>query len=276
MELNVSKLREEFKDPHYLINPDDNTTLFLRAWEPSSNLKNIAILIFHGITAYSGPYELIAKPLSNSGYSVFGLDLRGHGLSDGNRGDYPNRECLIKDLCTTISFLKNKFPTLTLLGHSLGVMSSIVAVNNCIENIDGLILLSAGREARPGVYTPLSILDKLKIVFSSLISPSKPVISYYREGMTGLDDPLYNFKYTLRFMRIFNPKKLEIPEKLDIPVIVGVGDQDEIFTVESAKNLLNEIQGDNKEFFVMKNGKHAEFPKDSFKPLISWLEKNFQ
>ena len=93
--------------------------------------------------------------------------------------------------------------------------------------------------------------------------------------MTGLDDPLFNFKYTLRFMKIFDAKKLNTTEKLKIPVILGVGDQDEIFTVESAQKLLDEIPSDNKKFFIISGGKHAVFPEEGFIPLINWLKETF-
>jgi len=274
MDIQVSKLREDFIDKHYLITTSDNITLFLRVWEPTKK-SNKAILILHGITAYSGPYDTMGKPLSMLGFSVFGLDLRGHGLSDGKRGDYPSKERLIMDLTETIAFLKQKFSILILLGHSLGVLSALIAVNHCLEDINGLILMSAGIEAKPGVYTPLSTKEKLKILFSSIFSPSTPVISYKRDGMTGLDDPLFNFKYTLRFMKIFDAKKLKITEKLNIPVILGVGDQDQIFTVESAQKLLDEIPGDNKRFFVISGGTHTDFPEEGFVPLTNWLEETF-
>lgn len=277
MDIQVSKLREDFTDKHYLISTSDNLILFLRAWEPPKK-SNKAILILHGITAYSGPYDMMGKPLSMLGFSVFGLDLRGHGLSDGKRGDYPSRKRLIMDLTETIDFLKQKFSILILLGHSLGVLSAFIALNYCLEDINGLILMSAGTEKRPGVYTPLSTKEKLKILFSSIFSPSKPVISYKRDGMIGLDDPLFNFKYTLRFMKIFkifDVKSLKTTEKLKIPIILGVGDQDQIFTVESAQKLFDEIPGDNKKFFVISGGTHTDFPEEGFVPLINWLEETF-
>ncbi|GAH58853.1 unnamed protein product, partial [marine sediment metagenome] len=100
MDIQVSKLREDFTDKHYLITTSDNIILFLRAWEPPKK-SNKAILILHGIAAYSGPYEIMGKNLSKLDYTVFGLDLRGHGLSDGKRGDYPSRKRLIMDLTET-------------------------------------------------------------------------------------------------------------------------------------------------------------------------------
>ncbi len=275
MEIGVLKLREDVKQPYEIISTSDGKTLFLREWSPSKS-SNIAILIFHGITGHSGPYEMFGEPVSKMGYAVYGLDLRGHGLSEGIRGDYPSKERLIEDIGETISFLKKKYAKLIIFGHSLGVLTALMACNFYLDQIDGLILLSAARETRPGVYKKLSFFKTLKILFSSLIKPKKPVISYYRDGMTGLDDPLFNFKYTFRFMRIFDAKTLSFPEKLDFPVLLGVGENDEIFTAEAARSLFNEIPSDNKEFIVLPRAKHADFPENSLKELIDWLNTNFK
>ncbi len=276
VKMNIQELREKFKEPHHLFTTSDEITLFIREWKPTSESK-IGILIFHGITAYSELYgEVLSKPLTKAGYSVFGLDLRGHGLSDGIRGDYPSKERLIKDLCEVISFIKEQKEKLTILGHSLGVISAAIALNNCMEKIDGLILLSGARKVREGVYKKPGLLKTLKILFSSLIFPSKPVITYYRDGITGLEDPLRNFNYTLRFMRILNAKEVTFPENVDIPVLVGLGDQDEIFEIDAAREFYEEIPVKNKEFMIIKGAKHAEFPENSWNQLINWLNKNFK
>ncbi len=275
MGIDIVKLREDFKGPHYLVSTSDGKKLFLRVWEPE-NPSKIAILILHGITAYSGPYETLGVPLSKIGYTVYGLDLRGHGLSDGIRGDYPSNDRLVKDLGESILFLKEKHPTLILLGHSLGALTALIASNFYLREISGLILLSAAREVRPGVYNKMSISTKLKILLSSIIKPSKPVISYYRNGMTGLNDPLYNFKYTLRFMKILNAKKLNIPDKFEIPIALGIGEHDEIFTIESGRSFFDEIPSENKRFIVLPGAKHAEFPEGSWKELINWLSSTFK
>jgi acylglycerol lipase len=273
--VDIKKLRQEFKNPHYFVSTSDDKILFLRAWIPQEQ-TDTAILIFHGVTAHSGPYTMIGKALSHLGYAVYGLDLRGHGLSDGNRGDYPSKERFIQDIGETISFVKKLHKRLLILGHSLGVMSAIYATNYFLDAIDGLILLSGARSIRPGVYSKVSFLKKLKILISSLIKPGKPVISYQREGMTGLDDPLYNFKYTLRFMKIFNLEKVRFQKQLSIPVLLGIGESDELFTIESARSLYDEIPSDNKKFIVLPGAKHAEFPENSWDELIAWLTSNFK
>lgn len=274
MEINVKKLREEFKGLHHAIETSDGINLFLRAWMPNKK-SNIAILILHGITAYSGPYDLIGTQLSNVGYAVYGLDLRGHGLSDGNRGDYPSKERLILDLGETINFIKGEYEFLVVLGHSLGVITALMASTSYLENINGLILLSAARTARPGIYPKMPLAKKLKILFSSIIKPSKQVISYQRDGMLGLDDPLFNFKYTLRFMKIFKVDDVAFPLNLTVPILVGIGEHDELFSIESARSFFDEIPVKNKKFIILPRAKHAVFPDGSWAEIINWLISNF-
>ncbi len=275
MEINVKNLREEFDGLHHAIETSDGINLFLRAWMPNKK-SNIAILILHGITAYSGSYDLIGTQLSNVGYAVYGLDLRGHGLSDGNRGDYSSKERLILDLGETVNFIKKKHELLILLGHSLGVITAVIASNNYLENIDGLILLSAARVVRPGIYPEMPFTKKLKILFSSIIKPSKPVISYHRDGMLGLDDPLYNFNYTLRFMKIYKVDDVVFPLNLNIPILLGIGEHDELFTIESARSFFDEIPAKNKKFIILPGAKHAVFPDGSWAEIFDWLISNFK
>lgn len=275
MTIDVEKLRKEFKEPFDLVTTSDGISLFLRKWEPQSP-SNKAILILHGITAYSGPYEKFAIAISKTGFTAIGLDLRGHGLSDGIRGDYSSKERLIRDLVETVSFLKKQFGTLLIFGHSLGVLTALLAKLNSNEKIDGLILLSAGKIVKPGVVKSPSVLQKLKILFSSIFLPNKPVIKYYREGILGLDDPLFNFKYTLRFIKLVGFKELDLSEEIDCPILLGVGEHDELFSVESAQSLLDELPCKDKNFFIMPGAKHAvEFTEEKFKEIKSWLNTKF-
>ncbi|MFW9793566.1 MAG: alpha/beta fold hydrolase [Candidatus Thorarchaeota archaeon] len=276
MVVDIQALRENFKAPHHLITTSDKQILFLRQWKSKkSDNKNTAILILHGITAYSGPYEMIAIPLTELGFNVYGLDLRGHGLSDGNRGDSPSMERYSKDLCESIEFVRQLHPKVVLLGHSLGVLSSMIVLNNCLEKIDGAALLSGARVTRPGVYPAMSAFQKLKILFIHLIRPSKQVIRHYRDGMVGLDDPLFNFNYTFRFMRIVGLRDFVFPELGNMPFFVAVGDNDELFSVESCRELYDEIPSTNKMFHIAVGGRHAEFPEGSMAPLGPWLDEQF-
>ena len=84
--IDLVKLRNTCEDPYHLLKSTDGTELFLREWR-ADQLSKTAFIIFHGITAHSGPYRMIGQPLAAMGYSTYGLALRGHGISEGPRGD---------------------------------------------------------------------------------------------------------------------------------------------------------------------------------------------
>ncbi|MFX1265188.1 MAG: alpha/beta hydrolase [Promethearchaeota archaeon] len=276
MTLDVKALRKEYEGPHCLLTTSDGLTLFLRKWESQSETpRKSAVLILHGITAHSGPYSVLAEPLAERGFTVYGLDLRGHGMSDGGRGDCPSKDRYMKDICHAMDLVSQYHEATVVIGHSLGVLSTIFAMNHCLDKIDGAVLLSAGRSLRPGATRNLSPIQKVRIAVNSTLSPGKPVIKYEREGMVGLDDPLFTFKYSLRFMRLVSFDTERFPEKLDFPVFVGIGDSDEVFSVDSCKELYEEIPAESKEFHIAKDAKHAEFPHGSWSPVFTWMEKNF-
>ncbi|MFZ0829531.1 MAG: alpha/beta fold hydrolase [Thermoplasmata archaeon] len=290
--VDVAQLRREFQAPHELVRASDGSTLFLRHWKGSGR-DDLAILIFHGITAYSEPYgRLLAEPLASAGFHVFGLDLRGHGRSDGKRGDLPSGDRLASDLCETVAFVKTRFRRVIVLGHSLGVVSALIAVNDCPGGIDGLILLSVGREIRPGAYSKPTARAVLKTLFAIAFFPSRPWIEYNRKGMGGRDDPLFNFRYSPKFysaiygmspmavvrmirQNVIDSPNLATPSRLEIPVLVGIGDQDELFSVESSRGFFDRINGSRKEFLVVPGGHHASFPPGSWGPVGAWLEGQF-
>jgi acylglycerol lipase len=288
----VRKLRAEFKEPHELVRTSDGKILFLRHW-PGAARTDLAILVFHGITAYSEPYgRLLAEELARAGLNVFGLDLRGHGRSDGIRGDYPSGLRFSKDLCETIASLKGKFSNVVVLGHSLGVVSAVVAVNSCPSLVDGLILLSGGRQVRPGAYGKPPPRVVLKTLLGIALFPHSPLIEYYRRGMMGRDDPLFNFRYTARFysaiygtsawsvVRMFQKNEIESPNltvlgKVDVPVLVGVGDQDEVFSVDSTRAFFENLSASTKDFIVIPGGRHASFPEGSWGTIVAWVRHHF-
>ncbi len=270
----------------------DGRTLFLRRWEAAAPSRT-AFLVLHGITGYSGPYgPLLAREVADAGFPAFGLDLRGHGLSDGRRGDIPGRERLLADLGETLSFVKAKVPQVVLLGHSLGALNAILAVNTYPDRVDGLVLISAARQVRRGVYAKPKGRALLKTLLGGTLLRHTPLIEYRRAGMTGAGDPLFNFLYSARFMstlfgapaltvaRMFRDGDLDSPNlrfrgAIRVPVLVGVGDGDELFSVESARTFFDSIEASDKEFVVIPGAKHAVFPPGCWGPLVAWAKRKF-
>jgi pimeloyl-ACP methyl ester carboxylesterase len=268
-------LRQHYDGPHEVFTASDGETLFLRRWNPDTiepAKRNIAVLIFHGFTAYSGAYNMAGKPISQGGYTVFGLDYRGHGLSGGNRGDNPGKNRWIGDLADAVKHVKSLgFSKVIVLGHSLGVAAAICAADTVPNDIAGLVLLSGAYEGRPGVSKPISLFQKCKLLSSAIIRPSYRAVEYYREGITVTDDTLFNFRYTPRFVTMLDVKKLRLPPGLNIPVLVGVGDKDELFSIDKVKEFYNLVPGNKKAFFIMTNATHAKIPVECWREVARWI-----
>lgn len=275
----AAALRQSYTGPHDVFTASDGDTLFLRRWNPDSiepAKKDVAVLIFHGFTAYSGPYSMAGVPISKGGYTVFGLDYRGHGLSDGNRGDSPGKDQWIGDLARAVKRVHSLgFSKVVVLGHSLGVAAAICAADTVPGDIEGLVLLSGAYEGRPGLSKPPGFFQLARLWACLKLRPSFRAAEYYREGMVVRDDTLFNYRYTPRFMLMLDVKKLRLPPSLNVPVLVGVGDKDELFTVEKVRELYDLVPGNKKEFFVMKGATHAGIPLESWEEVVDWLNRTY-
>lgn len=275
----AAQLRNQFTGPHNVFKTNDGLTLFLRRWDPphiDSAKKDIAVLIFHGFTAYSAPYKMAGEPISAGGYTVFGLDYPGHGLSDGNRGDSPGKDIWIGYLAQSVQYVKSLgFKRVVVLGHSLGVAMAMCAADSVPKDVAGLILLSGAYEGRKGLNKPIPFIQQARILASAVFRPSYPSVEYYREGMTVSPDTLWTYRYTPRFLTMMDVKKLRVRKDLDAPILVGVGDKDELFAIDKVQDFYNLIPGNKKEMIIMKNATHAKIPVECWEEIVAWLDKTY-
>lgn len=272
------QLRQNYSEAHGEFVTSDGETLFLRRWNPDSveqAKKDIAILVFPGLTAHSGAYKMAGVPISAGGYITFGLDYRGHGLSDGNRGDSPGKERWIADLSESVRYVKSLgFKKVIILGHSLGVAAGICVADAIQDEISGLVLLSGAYEGKKTTNKSASLFQKARVLACSVFRPSFQVVEGSGDNNPFINDRLFNFRYTIRYLTMLNVKELRLPASLNIPVLVGIGDKDEVFSVEKVKEFYDAIPGTSKEFLVMKNTAHAEIPVESWNEIVVWLDKN--
>ncbi|MGD1854615.1 MAG: alpha/beta fold hydrolase [Leptolyngbyaceae cyanobacterium] len=99
----------------------DGLSLYYQSWLPTSTVKATIVLV-HGLGGHSGLFQNVVKALISEGYALYGYDLRGHGLSPGQRG-YINRWADYRhDLACFMTMVQAQHPTVPcfLLSHSLG------------------------------------------------------------------------------------------------------------------------------------------------------------
>jgi alpha-beta hydrolase superfamily lysophospholipase len=97
----------------------DNVNFSGKTWEP--RVFDYVIVIIHSIGEHIGRYVHVADYLNADGYAVTGIDLYGHGLSDGPRGASKGIEFTFDYLSAFLSYVLFIYhKPVILYGHSMG------------------------------------------------------------------------------------------------------------------------------------------------------------
>ncbi len=135
----------EPQEPRFL-GASDGTFL---AYYPFIPQNPTAIVIFyHGAGLYTNKsHQWVATELQQK-YNIacYMIDIRGHGNSNGPRGDTPTIEQVWQDVDTIVEKIKNKYPNLPLYlaGHSSGsgLLINYNAYGKNAKDISGYIFLA--------------------------------------------------------------------------------------------------------------------------------------
>lgn len=110
---------------------------------PGENTKGVIILV-HGIGEHTGRYEHWAGLFRKEGFGVTGVDLPGHGRSEGRRGHISSFAVLHEMLDILVNSSRKTFPgtPLYLYGHSLGgtIVTDYLLRKN--PRVDGAVVTS--------------------------------------------------------------------------------------------------------------------------------------
>lgn len=123
----------------------DQVRLFVRDWAPAPHRvrQGQGILLMHGLGEHCGRYAHVARFFTELGFHVRSYDQRGHGQSEGRRGDSPQALSLLDDAQLLLSdFARQLKQTPILLGHSMGGLFAARLALESPELISGLILSS--------------------------------------------------------------------------------------------------------------------------------------
>lgn len=97
--------------------------LYYQNWYPEGKVRGI-LAVVHGLGAHSDRYRNIVEHLLPKQYAIYGLDMRGHGRSSGQRGYINAWAEFREDLRAFLKLIQQQQPGVPVfvLGHSLGGM----------------------------------------------------------------------------------------------------------------------------------------------------------
>ena len=209
---------------------------------PKANL-----VIVHGICEHLDRYDYLTLKLNEQGYNVYRYDARGHGRSQGKKGDLKHYNDYLSDLDIYIDSIKKENPSLKLilLGHSMGglVATSYACLHN--DKIDLLVLSGAAnvtpKQARPLKFIPMFITRLLtyKNELGDGVCSDKEVVEKYN------NDPLVLKTTSFRLMKnafIVGCKLVHNNiGNIKVPTLVMHGKEDGIVVSDTANWTYNNL-----------------------------------
>lgn len=129
----------------------DGLNIFFRREIPR-HPKGVVILL-HSLGEHSGRYDGAAAAFRASGYSVYRFDCRGHGLSDGPRGDVRDFQDYVMDTDMIVDHARTAYPGLPLflIGHSMGAFVAAAYASLHPDKLDGEVTTAAAVQLLPAL-----------------------------------------------------------------------------------------------------------------------------
>lgn len=260
---------------------NDGTQLHLRSWQPAN--ARAVVVVVHGFKAHGGLYEWAGGQLAEQGFAVYALDLRGHGVSEGDRLEVGKFGDYVGDVHTLVRLAKARNPGLQvfLLGHSAGgVVSSVYALEHQSE-LAGFICESFAHE----VPAPDFVLAVLKGL--SHITPHAHVLKLEDEAFSRdpavveamKNDPLIERKgypaYTVAEMvRADERLKREFP-LITLPVLILHGTEDRVTLPRGSQRFFDTTGSQDKTLKLYEGHYHdllADYGKETvLADIVAWI-----
>jgi alpha-beta hydrolase superfamily lysophospholipase len=221
-------------------------TIYHQSWLPDGEPRAVVMLV-HGLGEHSGRYAHVAEALTQAGYGVHALDLRGHGKSHGKRAYVRSYGEYMDDIQQFRQPVEAEHPGLGLvvLGHSMGGNLALGHVLDHPDGVRGLALtgpaLAPGKGLSPLKLRVAKLLGKIapgvrpEALSADAISRDPAVVKAYR------DDPLvYNGKISAGVAAALLNSMDRFPARhgeLALPLLVMHGTDDKLTEIGGTRAL---------------------------------------
>lgn len=236
------------------------------------------IVIAHGLAEHSGRYDIIANYFLTHHMNVFRYDQRGHGKSEGKRGDLTNTKELPDDCKIVIDIAKEQFPDIPtfLLGHSMGGHTVLKVATNYPGCVDGIIAtdplsISFGDmkfEGSPEAYVPNEL--------GKGVNTDSRVTAKYNS------DPMNLTEFTVRLVNTLQDSAAELKDNLDKitdPILLLHGEADGIIPYTDSLKIYQEFASTDKELHIYPHLMHEILNEPSrkweiYSEILEWIKKH--
>lgn len=208
------------------------------------------IIFLPGIGTYSELYAKFLLDFCQRGYNVVSLDIRGHGYSGGEPGNY-TVEDVIDDIRQVVDYCNKTFnSSVHLWGNSLGAILGLAAIEE-IKSIKSIICHTLCTASCPPSYIHWQGWQNLnawkwfmpwqKLDFRQFIDIKVQLQGTPLTGCIEHDDKMV-WEYTIGTLaNIYNYRHRSVYKKLPFKMALIVGENDSVLSLDYEKNLLKDM-----------------------------------
>jgi alpha-beta hydrolase superfamily lysophospholipase len=250
---------------------------------PSAEVRG-GIVLMHGLGEHSGRYRHMAQFFNGCGLSVRCYDQRGHGRSQGDRGDVINGDPMIQDAQIIVDDFAERFSSAPLLfGHSMGALFAARLALSRRSPLRGLILSSPALGLR---LSPIQarLLNAMQLIAPWLAVPNGLAPAFLSHDAKVVhaykSDPLVHGKISARLLRSML-SSIDYchahARSLAVPTLMLVAGEDHLVDVQASKRFYEHTPAGLAQLHIYENFYHEVFNEvESHKPLAdmrAWLER---
>jgi acylglycerol lipase len=251
---------------------------------PGDNTKAVVVLV-HGLGEHIQRYSHWADLFKKEGIGFAGVDLPGHGRSEGRRGHIKNYSQVGEMIDILLKTCSKTFPgvPLYIYGHSLGggIVLDYLLHNN--PKITGAIVTSPWlRLSFEPPKIKVAMANIMRYILPGLIQPSGLNVSHISHNETVVEkyknDPLVHGKISVSLFH--NAMKaarysLEHASELKVKTLLMHGSDDQICSPEGSREFAS--KSDKVELKIWEDGYHElhnePMSDEVFKYIIGWMNK---
>jgi alpha-beta hydrolase superfamily lysophospholipase len=249
---------------------------------PAAEVRG-SVVVMHGFGDHCGRYQHLARFFNDCGLSVRCYDHRGHGRSQGARGDVINGDPMIQDAEIIIEDFAAHFAAPPFLyGESMGGLFAARFALRRLLPLRGLILASPALAVRLSRFQNMlfKVMEVLAPWFAVPVGLSATSLSHDRSVAAAYkSDPLVHGRISARLMRSMLSSMAycqSYASTLSVPTLVLVAGDDHLVDPEGSKGFFSRLPPGLAQLHVYEGFYHEIFNEvESRKPfadLRSWLE----
>lgn len=258
----------------------DGIGLFVRRWPVDGAVATL--ILMHGLGDHSGRYGALVEPLRERRVAVTAFDLRGHGRSQGRRGDAPSLVALLSDVDVVARWGREAMGAdlpWFLFGHSMGgLLALLYGVEGGPGALEGVLASAPWLATRAEVPRWKEVVARLArgvvpgLTLSTGIEPEH--LSRDPEWVRAYrDDPLVHDRISLRLYDLVGRAQARVEAGgLNLPALFLVPEDDPLVDPAASRRLARREGADLRTFPEFRHEGFGELGRERFaRAAVDWI-----